>query len=284
MEYTEIRLMLPNSISEDVKGIYISDLGDLGCDSFSEERNFLMAYIPSPDYKKNIEEISTYLNTIPNSKSEIKVIADQNWNELWESNFDTIIINDKCAVRAPFHEPLGYETELVIMPRMAFGTGHHQTTQLMIDEILACDLKGKSGLDMGCGTGVLAIAALVRGAFYMDAIDIDEWAYDNVIENALNNSVGANISAYWGDAALLEKEGILVGQSYDFIFANINRNILLRDMPIYLDRLKQNGEILFSGFLEDDVDMMKNRASELGLTFDKVSSRDKWYMLKFRKN
>lgn len=283
MEYTEIKITLPASLSDDIKGIYISELGDLGCDSFSEERNFLMAYIPSTLYLQSKDAISAYINTLPNCKSEIKVIADQNWNELWESNFSTIIVNERCAVRAPFHEPTGYETEIIIMPRMAFGTGHHQTTQLMIDEILNMDVKGKSGLDMGCGTGVLAIAALIKGAFYMDAIDIDEWAYDNVMENAKHNAVDAKISAYWGDAALLENEGILATQQYDFIFANINRNILMRDMPIYLNRLKHEGEILFSGFLEDDVEMMKNRAFEFGLQFEKVASRDKWYMLKFIK-
>ena len=283
MEYTEIKLTLQKSISEDTKGIYISDLGDLGFDSFSEEGNLVMAYIPSVDYQKNIDEISTYLKSIPNCNSEMKIVADQNWNALWESNFDTIIVNDKCAIRAPFHEPLGYDVEIVIMPRMAFGTGHHQTTQLMIDEVLNSDMQGKMGLDMGSGTGILAIAAVISGASYVDAVDIDEWAYDNITENTVRNSVDAKISSYLGDASLFEGEGILSGQTYDFILANINRNILLRDMPIYLSRLKSKGEILFSGFLESDVDILKEKANMLGLTFLKVATREKWYMLKFVK-
>ena len=283
MEYTEIKLTLQKSISEDTKGIYISDLGDLGFDSFSEEGNLVMAYIPSVDYHKNIDEISTYLKSIPNCNSEMKIVADQNWNALWESNFDTIIVNDKCAIRAPFHEPLGYDVEIVIMPRMAFGTGHHQTTQLMIDEVLNSDMQGKMGLDMGSGTGILAIAAVISGASYVDAVDIDEWAYDNITENTVRNSVDAKISSYLGDASLFEGEGILAGQTYDFILANINRNILLRDMPIYLSRLKSKGEILFSGFLESDVDILKDKAGTLGLTFAKVATREKWYMLKFIK-
>lgn len=283
MEYTEIKLNLSNSVDENTKGIYISDLADLGCDSFSEERNFIMGYIPSVDYVKNVEEISIYLASIPRCTNEIRTIADQNWNELWESNFTTITVNDRCTVRAPFHEKIGSEIEIVIMPRMAFGTGHHQTTQLMIDEILNLNLKGKIGLDMGCGTGILAITALMRGASYMDAIDVDEWAYDNVLENARHNDVESKISAYWGDAALIEGEGILSTQMYDFIFANINCNILLRDMSLYIERLKTGGEILFSGFLDSDVERMKNGANELGLEFVNLFSRDKWYMLKFKK-
>lgn len=283
MEYVEIKLILPNSVDENTKGIYISDLADLGCDSFSQEKNFIMGYITSVDYAKSIKEISCYIESIPHCTNEIKIIADQNWNELWESNFTTITINDRCTVRAPFHEKVGSEIEIIIMPRMAFGTGHHQTTQLMVDEILNMNLIGKSGLDMGCGTGILAITALIRGASYLDAIDVDEWAYGNVMENAKHNSVEPKISAYWGDAALLEGDGILSTQLYDFIFANINCNILLRDMSIYVDRLKTDGEILFSGFLDSDVERMKNRATELGLEFIELFSRDKWYMLKFSK-
>lgn len=283
MKYTEIKLLFQSSVSDDTKGIYIAELGDLGCDSFSEEGWQLLAYIQNGDFAKNSEEIKSYLSSIPNSKYEIKEMEDKNWNEVWESNFDPIVVNEMCAVRAPFHEPMDYPIELVIMPRMAFGTGHHQTTQLMIDEILQMDIKDKKGLDMGCGTGVLAIAALIKEASYIDAIDIDEWAYDNVMENATHNGVEKKISAYWGDASLLEKDGTLENEQYDFILANINRNILTRDMPIYLTHLKNGGEILFSGFLEDDITIMKNRGTELGLTFVKVNSKDKWHLLKFRK-
>lgn len=279
MIYTEIKIVFNRSVTDDTKGIYIAELGDLECESFVEEGRQLLAYLQTADFVKNREEILSYLCTIPNAIYEIKEMEDKNWNEVWESNFESITVNEMCAVRAPFHAPMNAPVELIIMPRMAFGTGHHQTTQLMIEEILQMDVEGKTGLDMGCGTGVLAIAALVRGAVHMDAIDIDEWAYDNVMENATHNGVEKKITAFWGDASLLEKETTL----YDFIFANINRNILLRDMPIYLNRLKNGGEILFSGFLEDDVPMMKERANELGLAFQKVCPKEKWFMLKFQK-
>lgn len=283
MTYTEIKIQFSVQTSDEQKEIHVAELGDMGCESFTTEGWQVTAYIQTPDFIKNREEILSYLSTISNSTNEIKEMENKNWNEVWEANFEPIVVNEQCAVRAPFHTPMHYPIELIIMPRMAFGTGHHQTTQLMIEEILTMDVKGKTGLDMGCGTGVLAIAALVKDAFYMDAIDIDEWAYDNVIENATHNGVEKKISAYWGDASLLEKEGLLAPANYDFILANINRNILLRDMPIYLEHLNEGGEILFSGFLEDDVPLMQKRGAELGLTFSKENHRDKWYMVKFKK-
>lgn len=284
MTYTEIRIQFSAPVSEEQKEIYVAELGEMGCESFIEEGWCQLAYIQTSDFVRSSDDIIHYLSTIENAKYEIKEMENKNWNEIWESNFDSIVVNDKCAVRAPFHAPMGYPTEIIIMPRMAFGTGHHQTTQLMIDEILQMNIKGQTGLDMGCGTGVLAIAALIREAFYMDAIDIDEWAFDNVMENATYNGVVKKISAYWGDASLLEKDGVLETATYDFILANINRNILIRDMPIYLNHLKMGGEILFSGFLEDDVPMIRKRGEELGLIFVKESNRNKWYMVKFKKN
>lgn len=283
MTYTEIKIQFSVQTSDEQKEIHVAELGDLGCESFTTEGWQVSAYIQTSDFIDNREDLLNYLSTITNATYEIKEMENKNWNEVWEANFEPIVVNESCAVRAPFHSPMHYPTELIIMPRMAFGTGHHQTTQLMIEEILMMDVKGKTGLDMGCGTGVLAIAALIKDAFYMDAIDIDEWAYDNVIENATHNGVEKKISAYWGDASLLEKEGVLATATYDFILANINRNILLRDMPIYLEHLKEGGEILFSGFLEDDVPLMQTKGVELGLTFVKESNRDKWYMVKFKK-
>lgn len=283
MRYTEIKVTFTTTTSEEQKEIIVAELGDMGCESFVEEGWQLSAYIQTEEFVRNREDIINYTSTITNSKCEIKEMENKNWNEVWETNFSPIVVNENCAVRAPFHEPMHYATELIIMPRMAFGTGHHQTTQLMIEEILAMEVEGLSGLDMGCGTGVLAIAATIKGAQHVDAIDIDEWAFDNVMENAAHNSVEGKITAFWGDASLLEMGGSLVEVQYDFILANINRNILVRDMPIYLSHLKEGGEILFSGFLEDDVIIMQKRGEELGLTTEKVNNRDKWYMVKFKK-
>lgn len=283
MKYTEIRLSFLSSVNDETKEIYIAELGELSCDSFMDEGRQLSAYIQTCDLETNREEIISFLDGLPKVNYEIKEMEDKNWNEEWESNFDKIIVNEHCAVRAPFHEPLGYDTEIIIMPRMAFGTGHHQTTQLMIEEILKMELTGKKGLDMGCGTGVLAIAALVKGASFMDAIDIDEWAYDNVIENGENNGVRDKIQPFWGDASLLET-GELREACYDMIFANINRNILIRDMQIYVSRMAEGATILFSGFLEDDVPLIRERAESLGLDFVAYHSKDKWFMVKFVKN
>lgn len=283
MKYSEIRLTFLASVSDEAKEILIAELGELGCDSFMDEGRQLSAYIQTSDLEETKAEITSLLDIIPKMTYQIKEMEDKNWNEEWESNFDKIIVNDSCAVRAPFHEPLGYETEIVIMPRMAFGTGHHQTTQLMIEEILKMELSGKKGLDMGCGTGVLAIAALIKGASFMDAIDIDEWAYDNVIENGENNGVKDKIQPFWGDASLLES-GELKDARYDVIFANINRNILIRDMEIYVSRMAEESAILFSGFLEDDVPLIRERGEALGLDFVEYHSKDKWFMVKFVKN
>lgn len=283
MKYTEIKIMFLSNISEDDKGICIAELGDLGCDSFAEEGRQLSAYIENDLYATNKEAIGEYLKTLPKNRTDIKEMEDKNWNEVWESNFEPIIINANTAVRAPFHEAMGYENEFIIMPRMAFGTGHHQTTQLMIEGIFASDMEGKKVLDMGCGSGVLAIAALKKGAVSADAIDIDEWAYDNVMENATHNGVQSKIRAFWGDASIIDGGGVCENEEYDFIFANINRNILLRDMEIYLRRLRSRGEILFSGFLETDIDMMCEHATGLGLKLKYSGSRDKWYMLQFSK-
>ncbi len=280
MKYSGIKISFATSVSEEEIGIHIATLADMGCDSFTEEQDVLNGYLQTSDLEVNRAAIEDYLKGIPNSSFVIEDIEDKNWNEEWESNFDPIVVNEKCAVRAPFHQPMGYEREIVIMPRMAFGTGHHETTQLMIDRILSLDVKGKNVLDMGCGTGVLGVVALVEGAMHVDAIDIDEWAFDNVLENGELNGVAERIKPFWGDASLIES-GELKESCYDYILANINRNILIRDMDIYLSSLKKGGEILFSGFLESDLILMREKANGLGLSELACVSRNKWYMLHF---
>ncbi|MDQ8014804.1 MAG: 50S ribosomal protein L11 methyltransferase, partial [Flavobacterium nitrogenifigens] len=204
----------------------------------------------------------------------IEEIDQVNWNEEWEKNFEPIDVDGKCHVRAPFHEKTDAEFDIVIEPKMSFGTGHHETTHMMIQHLLEMDVKGLKTLDMGCGTAILAILAEMKGAEPIDAIDIDNWCYLNSIENAERNNC-KHISVYEGDAALL------AGKKYDLIIANINRNILLNDMQSYVDALNPKGIILFSGFYEEDIPFIDASCVEKGLTYVKKLQRNNWVSLKY---
>lgn len=276
MNYIEFTLSSEKMMSEDESGLYMALLGDMGFESFREEGRDLFGYITVGDYADNRDEIEDYLSAVPLSVAK-KEMVKENWNALWESNFEPIIVNDKCVVRAPFHPTSGVEIEIVIMPKMSFGTGHHQTTRLMMEAILGGDVSGKKCLDMGCGTAVLAILAAMRGAEGVDAIDIDEWAYENGLENVADNGVAEVVNLFCGDAELLKE------QRYDVIFANINRNILLRDMERYVSVLNDGGELYMSGFLEEDVDVLLEEASRQGLCKMEVARKEKWCMLKLNK-
>lgn len=277
MNYIEFTLSSEKMMSEDESGLYMALLGDMGFESFREEGKDLFGYITVADYDMNRKDIEEYLGTLPLAVVR-KEIEKENWNALWESNFEPIVVNDRCVVRAPFHAPSGAEIEVVIMPKMSFGTGHHQTTRLMMEAILGGDVKGKRCLDMGCGTAVLAILAAMRGAASVDAIDIDEWAYENGLENVAENGVAEVVNLFCGDAELLGE------QRYDVILANINRNILLRDMSCYAAVLNKGGALYMSGFLEEDVDALSEEASRLGLSKVAVAQKEKWCMLKLINN
>lgn len=273
MNYIEFTFSSEKMMSEDESGLYMALLGGMGFESFREEGKDLFGYITVGDYNDNREDIEDYLNSLSLSVVR-KEIEKENWNALWESNFEPIVVSEKCVVRAPFHAPSGAEIEVVIMPKMSFGTGHHQTTRLMMEAILGGDVYGKKCLDMGCGTAVLAILAAMRGAASVDAIDIDEWAYENGLENAADNGVADVVNLFCGDAELLKE------QRYDVILANINRNILLRDMKRYVGVLNDGGELYMSGFLEEDVDTLLEEALRQGLCKVDVAQKEKWCMLK----
>ncbi len=255
--------------------ILVAELGEKAFESFTETENGISAFVKKDLWDENILD-DIYILQSEEFKIEytIEEIDQVNWNEEWEKNFEPIDVDGKCHVRAPFHPKTDAEFDIVIEPKMSFGTGHHETTHMMIQHLLEMDVKGLKTLDMGCGTAILAILAEMKGAEPIDAIDIDNWCYLNSIENAERNNC-KHISVYEGDAALL------AGKKYNLIIANINRNILLNDMQAYVDALNPKGIILFSGFYEEDIPFIDASCVEKGLTYVKKLQRNNWVSLKY---
>lgn len=255
--------------------ILIAELGSLGFESFVENEDGVTAYILKEEFKENMLTEVRILDSdefkISYSSSEIQQV---NWNEEWEKNFQPIVVDDICSVRAPFHPKPETEFDIVIEPKMSFGTGHHATTHMMIQFILKNEWKGKSVLDMGCGTGVLAILSSQKGANPVEAIDIDNWCYLNTLENIERNNV-PEISVKEGGAELLGEK------KYDVIIANINRNILLNDMQKYASVLQPDGDLYLSGFYKGDIPIIQEACEKLGLKFQENLEKDKWVAVKF---
>ena len=264
---------------EYLSDLLASELGDLGFDSFLPTFNGLEAYIPAELYSetKLNELLSSFIfeATIEYTAITVETI---NWNEEWERHyFEPIIIDDKCVIHSSFHKDIPIlQYDIVIDPKMSFGTGHHETTSLMIAEILKMDVKGLNLLDMGCGTSVLAILAAMRGASKISAIDIDAWCVENSIENIALNQV-ESIDVKKGDAQLLK------GQKFDVILANINRNILLNDIKIYADCLSAGGELYMSGFYKEDIELIEAEANRNKLKLDYFVEKNNWVVVKTTK-
>lgn len=255
--------------------ILIAELGEKPFESFIETEDGFSAYIQKDVWTDNVLEDIYLLNSPEFTISyTIEEIEQVNWNEEWEKNFEPIDVDGKCHVRAPFHPKTSAEFDIVIEPKMSFGTGHHETTHMMIQHLLDMEVAGMKTLDMGCGTAILAILAEMKAAEPIDAIDIDNWCYLNSIENAERNNCH-KISVYEGDAELLK------GKKYDLIIANINRNILLNDMQQYVDCLNKNGVLLLSGFYNEDIPFIDASCTEKGLTFVKKLERNNWVSLKY---
>ena len=265
------------SPKEPATEILVAELGEVGFESFVENEHGMLAYIQKNDWYEAILEDIYILNS---DEFEIEYdfheVAQTNWNEEWEKNFEPIQVDDLVSIRAPFHENPNLQYDIVIEPKMSFGTGHHETTHMMIQHLLAFNLTDKKVLDMGCGTGILAIFAEIKGAKPIDAIDIDEWCYTNSIENIERNNCN-HITVYQGDASLL------TDKKYDVIIANINRNILLEDMKTYATCLDTHGILLLSGFYEDDLPMIDEEASKNQLKFQKSIKKNQWLSVHYKK-
>ena len=255
--------------------ILIAELGSIGFESFVENEKGVVAYIQEKDWNENILDDIFVLNSEEFSISYQKeTIRQTNWNREWEKNFNPIAVDGLVSIRAPFHENPKLKYDIVIEPKMSFGTGHHETTHMMIQHLLELDLKNKKVLDMGCGTGILAIFAEMKGAYEIDAIDIDNWCYQNSIENCERNNC-KNIKVFEGDARLL------VNKKYDLIIANINRNILLNDIKTYVKNLNEEGVLLLSGFYKEDISVIEDETSKFGLYLTKSLERNNWVALKY---
>ena len=263
---------------EEGSDVLISQLAELGFDTFMENEAGFSGYIKEEDYDEGRLNLAlSFYTDFYKISFSTKIIPQQNWNKQWEESFQPIEIDELCYIRAPFHEAkVGFKYEIVIEPKMSFGTGHHATTQLMMQQLLTLDVINKSVLDMGCGTGVLAILASMLGANPLLAIDIDEWSYENTVENLEKNKINNVIVKKW-DVELIK------GKQFHTILANINKNILLRDMPLYIETLDAGGNLLLSGFFGTDVAELTEKATSLGLTFADKKTNGEWAMLHFTK-
>lgn len=250
MKYFEVNFAIPSSESF-IKDLLSAQLGEIGFDSFTESEENLLAYIPQKDFSnEKIEGLLADFGFAENITFTVTEMEDKNWNEEWEKNFfQPIVIGDKCVIHSSFHTNIPKaEYDILIDPKMAFGTGHHETTSLMIESLLENNLKDKLVLDMGCGTAILSILSSLLGAKEIIGIDIDEWAYNNAIENIAINKI-SNISLKLGGAETLSEE-----MKFDIILANINKNILLNDIKSYVTTLNSGGELYLSGFYESDLE------------------------------
>ena len=256
--------------------ILIAHLAQLPFDSVLETEDGLKAYIPEAGWKKNFSDILEGIS-IPGTRLDyaISTIRSQNWNAIWEAGFEPIQVGEHCYIRAPFHPKSTAQYDIEIMPKMSFGTGHHETTHLMLELLLDEEVRGKNVLDMGCGTGVLAILACMMKAKEVHAIDIDSWSYRNTLENSRRNTCGT-IKTAQGDASILASL-----PKFDVILANINKNILLADIPSYVLQLNPGGVLALSGFFLEDLRDIDLKCQEVGLRQEKFHRKNNWVAAKY---
>ena len=271
-QYLCLQFLCPEPLSE----ILIAELADMGYDSFWEQEDGFEAYIEASDFKEDdLQEVISRYAALGEINYHTAQVEEKNWNVEWESNFEPITVEDQCLVRADFHQiAKDYPYEIVINPKMSFGTGHHATTYLMLSWQLELDQQDIKVMDAGCGTGILAIMARLRGAKEIVAFDNNEWAVDNSRENFELNHC-PDIRMYQGTVEKIPKE-----DQYDIILANINRNVLLEELPLYADRLRKDGVLLLSGFYNYDAPLIETKAADSGLIVKGQKEKNDWVALK----
>lgn len=272
MNYIELSITF--SEIEPWRDIMVSNLAEKGFESFVETKTGLQSYIPENDFKEEL--ISEYASIDAIAEMTFKTIQDENWNAEWEKNFDPVFVEDKLAIVAPFHKgEFSQKMVVTIQPQMSFGTGHHQTTWLASKRLFDLEVKGKRILDMGTGTGILAVLADKLGAADIYAPDIDEWSYRNAQENSALNSC-KNVTIAHGDHTLLK------GRTFDLIVANINKNILISHFEHYAAALINDGILLISGFFETDKTDLVDHAGKFGFVFERIDTKDEWALVQLR--
>ncbi len=278
MDYYKVEIKI-TPFEEWLRDVLASQLAETGFESFVEIEGGLEAFVPAPQFNEG--ELENVLGSFEDEfhfSNHKELIKSRNWNEEWEKNyFEPLVINNECVIRAPFHKAFPkVKYEIIIEPNMAFGTGNHETTSMMVETILELDMKGKSVLDMGCGTGILGILASRRGAKKITAIDIDDWAFSGATANAgINNII--NMEVKLGDASLLGSE------LFEVILANIHKNVLLRDMPLYEKVLLPGGVLVMSGFYQEDLEDITEKAISIGLKPAGYKTKNNWVAAGFGK-
>lgn len=271
-DYISLRVEVPSGCTTDYTDLLAAFLADAGYETFEPDEKGLTAYIAAGAFDE--AEARRIVDGMPMSVDAVishQYVEGRDWNEEWEKNyFQPIVVGDKCVIHSTFHKDVPTaEYDIVIDPKMAFGTGHHITTRLILGYLLDADLEGKSMIDVGTGTGILSILAKMRGAARVDAIEIDPPAYENACEHTRLNNVDINVIL--GDASALD-----CLQSADCLVANINRNVILADLPKYASRLKRDGFMILSGFYEDDVPILEDAAAPLGLRMESKRVENRW--------
>ncbi len=278
MDYFKITINI-DPFEEWLSDVLAAQLGEKGFEGFMETENGLEAFIPASNFKEgDIYHVLEAFKEDFKFDVEKELIKSQNWNEVWEKNyFKPLVISEECVIRALFHTDFPKaKYQIVIEPNMAFGTGNHETTSMMVETILENSFENKTVLDMGCGTGILGILASMKGAKRVTAIDIDKWSFSGAKENAALNNIN-NMEVKLGDASLLGRE------KFDIIFANIHKNVLLNDLAAYFDVLRSGGTLIMSGFYSEDIPEVKVKAEALGLTDSGFKTNNNWVAHSFIK-
>ncbi|MDT8309778.1 MAG: 50S ribosomal protein L11 methyltransferase [Bacteroidales bacterium] len=276
MDYIEVQFIVHPV--DPGREVIIALLAEAGYESFEETVDGLKAYIDKNRYQKEVvQEIVDNIAATINATFIAGPIETINWNEEWEKNYNPVVIDNRCAVIAPFHNSINeVDYEIVIEPKMSFGTAHHATTSLMISYLLELNPDGMQVMDMGCGTGVLAILARKMGAQRVVAIDNYIWAYENAMENALRNNC-KDIRVIHGDSSSI------TGEDFDLFIANINRNVLLDEIPVYHKYIKPGGILLLSGFYDYDENLITAKACENNFVYQSAKTKENWVAAYYRK-